>query len=138
MATTEVTVGGFVGTGLELFSFDAPVASRAALRMLADAWGGPKDASKVQTRTNGITADDVAKVCSAACIRKLGSSPAFPVENMQPVDDAVPGQSFHYDQWEPWLGFGRATPRYSTGFSRVVQRCQRLRRTRSSSGALFP
>ena len=27
MATVEVTVGGFVGTGLEMFSFDAPVAS---------------------------------------------------------------------------------------------------------------
>ena len=26
-ATTEVTVAGFVGTGLELFSFDAPVGS---------------------------------------------------------------------------------------------------------------
>merc|ERR550537_708803 len=31
MATTEVTVAGFVGTGLELFSFDAPVGSSVRL-----------------------------------------------------------------------------------------------------------
>ena len=31
METTEVTVAGYVGTGLELFSFDAPVASSVRL-----------------------------------------------------------------------------------------------------------